>query len=232
MNHNMPFPEIIDNYSHKVDVKPIESHPSEGCFVFETDSSFRIKEFQEHNSLKTHFKVLNLEFLKMRRNGWPRFAIFSPHVRNCNFTLFFNWQETRVTPQASFEAWLQELYFKDIFCRLAKDAIRIGVKHVRGVTAKLSCGFNGFIPNEKRALIQCWRNCSLPTGEVIPAFDSLYIIKEADKWEYVIEEQEESIIQLVSRDPLVVGIKGSQAYLLDSFDVTPLEYYVGQEFGE
>lgn len=57
-------------------------------------------------------------------------------------------------------------------------------------------------------------------------FDRIYVIEEAHCWE--IEDSKIEIIQ--NEDPLVVGKYGENYYIIDKYDVTPLESLMASEF--
>jgi hypothetical protein len=69
--------------------------------------------------------------------------------------------------------------------------------------------FSGLIPKEVKE-------------EVIEAkdlFDDLYLIKEAN-WQ----------VEMIEKDPLIIGLLDGEAYLVSHFDCTPFEHYVKSEF--
>jgi hypothetical protein len=80
--------------------------------------------------------------------------------------------------------------------------------------------FQGIIPQKTKEVIQ----------EHKSRFDQIYILAEVDSWREL--HLERSLPSQLNVDPLVLGyINGSQHfYVLDKFDITPLEHYVASEF--
>lgn len=58
--------------------------------------------------------------------------------------------------------------------------------------------------------------------EVEKDFSKIYLIKECESWTSTV----------VTRDPIIVGMVGEQAYLIDHFDCTDMEKYVKDQFTE
>ena len=81
--------------------------------------------------------------------------------------------------------------------------------------------FLGFIPDSTKERIaealQIFGDYKSWSDETEP---NIYIIKEAVSWQRVVP----------AGDPLVIGVRGKQAYLIDQFDTTPIERYVVDEF--
>jgi hypothetical protein len=72
--------------------------------------------------------------------------------------------------------------------------------------------FTGIIPDDTQKKIR--KACK---SEM---FDEMYLIKEVPLWN----------VEEVTKDPLIIGIKGEKAYIIDHFDCTDLESYVKSEF--
>lgn len=73
----------------------------------------------------------------------------------------------------------------------------------------------GRVPAEVRALVR----------QAKGAFDSLHFVFEADSSTYNL-----GAAKVIDYDPILVGMKGGRAYLLATFDLTPLERSVSTEF--
>ncbi len=69
--------------------------------------------------------------------------------------------------------------------------------------------FSGLIPTEvKKEII-----------EAKDIFDEIFLVKEA-KWQ----------LEIIEKDPLIIGLLNGEAYLISHFDCTPFEHYVKSEF--
>jgi hypothetical protein len=89
----------------------------------------------------------------------------------------------------------------------------------------VNAGFNAtyntqrnFINEDIKKKIREKNNCK---------FEQIVIIAEADNWTL-----DEKIEYMPNPDPLVVGVRGDLAYLIEKFDVTRIEEYVSKEFLE
>lgn len=84
-------------------------------------------------------------------------------------------------------------------------------------TRQFSTSFKGLIPETTKRKIK-------DAEELFSGDQSrgIFLIKECPNW----QEQE------ITEDPLIVGIIGDQAYLIDQFDCTNLEAYIKAEFTE
>lgn len=81
----------------------------------------------------------------------------------------------------------------------------------------LSQGFHGMMPSEtKKRVTEAYDKFT----EIMGGRCEIFLIKECESWKS----------EVVTKDPLVVGMIGDQAYLIDHFDCTDLEAYVNSEF--
>jgi len=79
----------------------------------------------------------------------------------------------------------------------------------REVIIRLKDNFSGLIPTEvKKDII-----------EAEEIFDEIFLVKEAN-WQ----------VDLIEKDPLIIGILDGEAYLVAHFDCTPFEHYAKSEF--
>lgn len=79
----------------------------------------------------------------------------------------------------------------------------------REISLRLRGGFSGLIPTDvKKDIIEA--------NEI---FDEVFLVKEA-KWQ----------IDIIEKDPLIIGMLDGEAYLVAHFDCTPFEYYAKSEF--
>lgn len=79
----------------------------------------------------------------------------------------------------------------------------------REINLKLKDTFSGLIPTDvKKDIIEA--------NEI---FDEVFLVKEA-KWQ----------VDIIEKDPLIIGMLDNEAYLVAHFDCTPFEYYAKSEF--
>lgn len=81
----------------------------------------------------------------------------------------------------------------------------------------LSYTYEGVIPDEMRKIIA--------REHLSGRFDDLGLICEVDKWEINEERVPRQLL-----DPILVGVKNNALWVLGSFDPTPVEHYITQEF--
>jgi len=84
------------------------------------------------------------------------------------------------------------------------------INHNKYVT--LEHEFLGIIPEDTRKKI----NNAVESKD----FDDIYLIKECTEWN----------VSPITQDPLIIGVKGKKAYIIDHFDCTDIESYVKKEF--
>jgi len=82
-------------------------------------------------------------------------------------------------------------------------------------TIKITSHFKGIIPTATKQKIE--EATKIFTGN---ESCGIFLVKECPDWE----------TQIVTEDPLIIGVIGDQAYLIDNFDCTNLETYVKTEF--
>ncbi len=84
-------------------------------------------------------------------------------------------------------------------------------------SVRISTSFVGIIPEKTKEKIE-------KTGTIFAGCESsgIFLIKECPVWDE----------QRITKDPLIVGVIGNQAYLVDHFDTTDLEDYIKAEFTE
>lgn len=75
---------------------------------------------------------------------------------------------------------------------------------------RLTSTFRGLLPTATKDKIQ----------EAQPIFDDIVLVAEETQWG----------IQNITADPLVIGLIMGQAFLIDLFETTNIENYVGKEF--
>lgn len=77
--------------------------------------------------------------------------------------------------------------------------------------------FSGCIPSATRKRIAEVRKSGQFGGKI-------YLVAEAHEW------TEGCSVTITEKDPLVVGFDGYGHWLIDSFDTTPVEQYIADEF--
>ena len=85
-------------------------------------------------------------------------------------------------------------------------------------TVTISHAFRALIPNDVRERTKAAK------GD----FDFVGLVGEAEKWEY--DEEVAKRQRPIPVDPLVIGVKNGRGYLIDSFDLSPIEEMVAREF--
>jgi hypothetical protein len=98
--------------------------------------------------------------------------------------------------------------------KLQREDFRRYKKVGRGHSFKIESKFNGIIPDLTKQKIK--------ESEKFFDKDKVYLIAET--------KPEEWNVILLSKDPLVAGVKYDKCYLIDQFNTTPLEGLVSEEF--
>ena len=209
------------------------------------EHSFGIEEYAvedvrdriERADLDVDYPRIDLEFLRMRKKGWPRFAVYtldSPiaYVQTRLQRDQNNWGRQPVNylfgcnygnESIGLNHPLDE-YFEDTFNNLKKKCMRkkwFTRKISRAglnIYSRIQTKFNGLIPPRVRIEIMKAKNVF---GR------GIYLVGEVEKW--TLKEHVE--IEPVRRvDPLVIGVKSGVGFLIDSFDLAPVEVMVRREF--
>lgn len=170
----------------------------------------------------TSWPAIDLVFLKQRvriKTGkWifgstkilPRFAAF-PIVDNRFIVRTNGWDtktsEDRIHVNINGHSKILRPYFYDLY-DLWHDQ-----SGVRGRSSEFQCEFKGVIPSETRAKIT----------SAIEVFtkDAIFLVQEIDYTKSTFTE----VI-----DPLVIGVKDGQGFLIDLFDASAIEHYIASEF--
>jgi hypothetical protein len=192
-------------------------------FDFENKNFYKFKNIIESD---IGYPLINLDFLKMRnKDGLPVFAIFSLYKKTCYMSLKLEYSRDSwnsvVTLDSNFTGRLLRSKFKDIYYKLADLCMlhSVNFKHSTSrIELKIESEFTGLVPEHVRKKIREKNNCK---------FEQIVIIAEADNWTL-----DEKIEYMPNPDPLVVGVRGDLAYLIEKFDVTRIEEYVSKEFLE
>lgn len=83
----------------------------------------------------------------------------------------------------------------------------------------LATEYNGVIPDQTREKIH----------EALKQFSGVFLIAEAKNWSLT-EKKPKQMPRPNRGDPIVVGFDGSNLWVIDSFDLTPIERLVKSEF--
>ena len=189
---------------------------------------------------------IDLEFLRMRKKGWPRFAVYNLQdpisflqtqlYREWNkkekFYFSGNYQKAQDSYSRSphgtqkIGTGIFDEYFEDIFEEFKKRCIkshrwtRKFANSVLDIRFRIQTKFNALIPPRVRKEIKEARKTFT---------ESIYMIGEAEEWTL---SNEVKITPVRRVDPLVIGVKGRKAFLVTSFDLAPVEDMVRREFTE
>lgn len=196
----------------------------------------RIAHLSDQNLVKGDCPPISLEILKWRskKDGWPVFAMFDMSSPICRFGGFWSQRAGRLPMYAQMGAFNGVLrgkegnilcgtpstfklpygesvmdYYGDVFEKLA----RLDTDQSRPKAGEIYATFNGVIPDSTRQKIV--------DASDSKRFNQIVIIAEAS-WSLALRP--------FNPDPLVVGFSDSGAWLIDSFDLTPIENIVKSEF--
>lgn len=183
----------------------------------------------ELRALDQKYRRMDGSFLLWRNkeSGWPVFAFFTPSDPICEFSAERSWHiHDSVLRRPEYVGQRQkgdddivacfmkpnimgQKYFSDVYTKLCKDVGRYQ-------TLNLSAQFSGMLPDKIRNTINDLKHDK--------SFDKILIIAEAPKWEL------KKIAKPVNLDPLLVGMKYDELFLIDTFDLTPTENIIASEF--
>ncbi len=146
--------------------------------------------------------------------GWPVFALFSvdgdgDFIIKPGMTL----AGTRWAHYAWAVKKLQAYQDKLNAPPRATDIIALSMARLFTREVSLKATFSGVMPNAVRERI----------AEKRSFFENVDLLAEIPDWK--------PDVVIVERDPLVLGYKSGNFFLIDHFDATPAEEYVRQEFG-
>ncbi len=191
--------------------------------------------------LKELYPMINPSFLNMKHSkkykgihndaskgdikfdlSLPKFAIYSLSSPYCQLTV-----------ELSYRGWSDKNRYEGRLCVVNFDkdnlelpdclsgpfesSIQVNIRYNSGnhfckSAYNFTSVFMGIIPNKTRDRLKLVQDMF---GK------DVYIIAEADNWDAQ---------KVPLKDPLVVGVKGDTCFLIDSFDTTPLEEYVKENF--
>lgn len=185
---------------------------------------FRLQNLNKYGS----YGCLSFEPLKWRnkKTGWPLLAVFSldsPRFEiSVKMTIRWRWSPQAYSDVQHLEARAQlapklpaplASCYDDVVKTLQTSARR------KRKSITLATEYIGAIPNEIRGKIH----------EAKGQFEDVFLIAEAGKWNLV-EKKARVLPNPNEGDPLVVGWDGSSLWVIDSFDLTPIERFVKSEF--
>jgi hypothetical protein len=168
--------------------------------------------------------LMDMSFLSMsNEQGWPRFAIYKIGKADCRFGVIIDVEKglAKAAPKLTYN-FPQPLvpHYANFFAKLAERVAftKVPIAEVKEIRNTAIANFAGLVPAQYRKVIR--QACSSNQ------FDHVCLIAEAPEWKTNIE-----VVPMPrSTDPLIVGIKRGYSFLIDKFDVTPLEKYVSAEF--
>lgn len=179
-------------------------------------------ELQNRVTFGTKYHLLSMEPLTWRdKNGWPRLIVFSldsPHFEiSVSARSTDDWRNLRFSTKM-FPTLPDQIVacYSDVQKILRKKA---GARHKAKtlstydtgnvkVAVKLSCRFEGIIPDDVKGKI----------AEARGSFKEIFLVAEPTGFEINI-----TAIVVPKRDPLVVGFDGKQLWLIADFETTPIE---------
>lgn len=196
------------------------------------------------HTFKEAFPVINPEFLSVHQQalrgslegdsedsieGWeiPDFAVYHPDGRQSSF-LFDNIHRNHKVQiaQGDLVGILAEHFLRGITYEGSGEEFgkTMGkITHHRGVFYQVGkiegrSTFKGNIPRQVKTLLNLCRE---------PLDDNVYVVAQGE-WEISVHIA--SFPSRGSRDPLVVGVKGKDCFLLAAYDCTPLEAVVKDQY--
>ncbi len=172
-------------------------------------------------------KVLSLEVFGWRRkkDGLPSLAIFGLDSPVCKFSAarrqrYNDWGVSRGTANSFVTTPILPKPLRVYYDDIAKLLQRRRSSGQRLASATISVRFAGVIPPATREKIR----------KSLPVFDQVFILAEAPDWKATQRRRRVKPVPMPIGDPLVVGYKAGQLFLIDTFDTTPVENYIAQEF--
>jgi hypothetical protein len=185
----------------------------------------------KYASLDAKYPRIDMSFLgefvfTQNRLTVPKLAVFTPNCGEAKLWLQTGWLGGMRSNVPSVLNYQSEAIAKDTK-ELAKAEWCSQVV--------LTAYWGGVIPEGSRSIIK----------EASKTFDEVLIVAEVSEWQVTMTSNNLLRFAVASRDlvanagssflaligdPLVIGRKGDVFWLLDKFDTTPLEEYVGNEF--
>lgn len=168
------------------------------------------------------FPRLDPAFLTWRRkDGWPSLAIFSLESPDCEFaheTTHWTALIARSRKENKGRHWPERFrrkYYEDVYRKLEYLAMNeVSPDTMRGC-ASIRARFSGLLPDKTKAKME---------GLKEHFGTNMFVVREAPEWKL------ETWIAPEKWDPLLVGVCGDGLWLLDDFDLTPLERIIKSEW--
>lgn len=198
---------------------------NEQAFAFEQDLMSlqqKVQKAKSEQKFDCEYPLIDCSFLSMKgQGGWPRFAVYGLNNAVCSLGARVSFESNREPVELVHnipDALAR--HYQPFFIRLADLAYRGSVPFhtIKSSTTTITAPFRGVIPMEQRQF--------LTTENRRRRFDSISLIAEAPEWKL----HNEIVHMPVSKDPLIIGVKGKECFLLGKFDVTTIEEYVAKEF--
>lgn len=162
--------------------------------------------------LSRHFRKIDKKILSWRRkDGFPSLAIYDVNQKNCYFKTTAGRMFGTISNETSIPFNLLS-HYDDVFDRLISI----------GGSVQISAVMPGTIPVKIREKILGWTRTYRYNGQY---FNKVLLIAEAPAWKV------EKEVVPVNLDPIVVGMnERGTMWVLDTFDLTPLERIAVSEF--
>lgn len=161
------------------------------------------------------YPKMSLEPLTWRnRQHYPRVVLFSPYMPH--------WQLIVGRNHDGRDAFQTSPEYNDTIRDLYDDVVRRLLNQIdTGTRATLTAQWEGVIPNNIKNQIAAVRQ---QVGE-----KNVFILAEPTNYTLSFKEIPKPV-RVPNPDPLVVVWHGGSLYLVDKFDVTPVEHYIASEF--
>ena len=166
------------------------------------------------------FPRLDPSFMTWRhKDGWPSLAIFSLESPSCEFVHEpegpFSIMRSEHDMSRYWPERFKEKYYADVYQKLERLAREeYAPDHLRGC-ARISAKFSGILPEKTKDKLE---------GLKEHFGKQMFVVREAPEWEV------DTWAVPLNFDPLLVGVYGEGFWLLDDFDLTPLERIIKSEF--
>jgi len=150
----------------------------------------------------------------------PKFAIYSLNSPICSFKMSISYRDKKKSLEIvefkvtspNLPSFLEKSILKSLHLT-GKDVVyEYGGNSISTTDFEFKSIFKGIIPEVIKKSI----------GSARRSFGKeIYVIAEADNWKSK---------KVPSDDPLIIGVKGKNCYLIEAFETTPMEEYVRREF--
>jgi len=160
-------------------------------------------------------EVLTWRYKEGKNKGYPAFMVIDLNDSAGVFTLNGN---ASYWGKASVEVYMRsgtflEPFYQDLTSILVNQSFWQRFEGEYSLT-KISASFAGVLPDDTLTRIQVAKAQNL--------FESILLIAQVDQW------STETV--RVTTDPLIVGLRDGKLFIIDKFDLKPLETYAAEQF--